>query len=684
MTLPKPVLDNRTFAQLVGEGVAQLHRLAPDWTDYNASDPGITLLELFAWLSEQNLYRTDRVTPEMSRAFLRLVGVTPQPASVATTVVMVATSSAHAVSLPDRVQLADSRGAVPFETREPLTVSTAKLVQVLAGFAPAIDVTADNEQPFDRSKDPRAGSFQPFGKEPQPGAALYLGFDGALGNPGDPISLHLWSTTPADDAQTAAALRREWEDSYSEAERACPKGQTALLPDWHLHYAAGSRWEFHAESDSWLPLPDVRDETRALTLTGFIRFAVPRGHVPGGPGPRWFIRCRLVCGGFECSRWIDHIGINAVTAEHAVSREAPEVLGTSRGHAAEAYDTAGTPVVAGSTRLTLAFGNERDHRWSEALEWDLVGAHDRRYRLEPERGRITSGNGLRGAVFPAGFRVLLDYRVGGGPEGNIAAGTLASLAETSWNRTCIADYAGAAASLSATQRYAASGGAAAETLAAAEARAIADQARPCKAVSLADFEALALAVPGVPVGRAKALANHYPDLPCFDAPGSITAIVVPDCPGPAPMPGPAFLHAVECFLHRRRPVTTELHVVAPHYVEVTVRAALQAGAATDPARLARLAQQSLDEFFNPLAGGPEGGGWPIGRGVYRTEVMTILAALPGVLTVSGLTLQADDGPPTCDNIAICAGDLIRSGKHGIEINITGTTLFSRSQERVCA
>jgi len=79
MTLPKPVLDNRTFAQLVAESVGQINRLAPAWTDYNASDPGITLIELIAWLSEQSLYRTDRITPEMSRAFLRLVGVTPSP-----------------------------------------------------------------------------------------------------------------------------------------------------------------------------------------------------------------------------------------------------------------------------------------------------------------------------------------------------------------------------------------------------------------------------------------------------------------------------------------------------------------------------------------------------------------------------------------------------------------------------
>src|ERR1700730_3830851 len=73
--------------------------------------------------------------------------------------------------------------------------------------------------------------------------------------------------------------------------------------------------------------------------------------------------------------------------------------------------------------------------------------------------------------------------------------------------------------LSETWYYAATGGKPAETLAAAEARAVADLARPTKTETLADFATLALATPGVPVARAKALANHHPVLPCFDAPG---------------------------------------------------------------------------------------------------------------------------------------------------------------------
>ena len=56
MPLPLPRLDSRTYDELVEEGRALLPLVAPHWTDHNAHDPGLTLLELFAWLIESDLY----------------------------------------------------------------------------------------------------------------------------------------------------------------------------------------------------------------------------------------------------------------------------------------------------------------------------------------------------------------------------------------------------------------------------------------------------------------------------------------------------------------------------------------------------------------------------------------------------------------------------------------------------
>jgi hypothetical protein len=73
MTLPLPSLDDRRFTDLVQEAKSLIPAYQADWTDYNPSDPGITLIELFAWLAEMLIYRADQVPESHVRAFLRLL-----------------------------------------------------------------------------------------------------------------------------------------------------------------------------------------------------------------------------------------------------------------------------------------------------------------------------------------------------------------------------------------------------------------------------------------------------------------------------------------------------------------------------------------------------------------------------------------------------------------------------------
>jgi len=71
--LPLPVLDDRRFAALVAEARTLIPTHAPEWTNHNPSDPGITLIELLAHLSEMLIYRLDRVTTANVAAFLTLL-----------------------------------------------------------------------------------------------------------------------------------------------------------------------------------------------------------------------------------------------------------------------------------------------------------------------------------------------------------------------------------------------------------------------------------------------------------------------------------------------------------------------------------------------------------------------------------------------------------------------------------
>ena len=92
MPLPTPILDDRSYQQLRDELVRRVPVYAPEWTDFNASDPGVTLIELFAFLGENLLYRFNQV-PEATRlAFLRLLQVPLRPAAPSAALVTLTTA----------------------------------------------------------------------------------------------------------------------------------------------------------------------------------------------------------------------------------------------------------------------------------------------------------------------------------------------------------------------------------------------------------------------------------------------------------------------------------------------------------------------------------------------------------------------------------------------------------------
>ena len=95
MTLPTPRLDDRTFQELVDEAKRNLQLRCPEWTNHNVSDPGITLIETFAWMTDILLYRVNRVPDRLYVKFLELVGVRLFPPHAARTEVSFRLSSHH-------------------------------------------------------------------------------------------------------------------------------------------------------------------------------------------------------------------------------------------------------------------------------------------------------------------------------------------------------------------------------------------------------------------------------------------------------------------------------------------------------------------------------------------------------------------------------------------------------------
>src|SRR5690242_4722950 len=85
MRLPEIELDDRRFQDLVNEARMRITRSCPEWTEHNVSDPGVTLIELFAWMTEMVIYRLNRVPDKLHVALLDLLDIQLEPPSAATT-----------------------------------------------------------------------------------------------------------------------------------------------------------------------------------------------------------------------------------------------------------------------------------------------------------------------------------------------------------------------------------------------------------------------------------------------------------------------------------------------------------------------------------------------------------------------------------------------------------------------
>src|ERR1700682_1354549 len=83
MALPVPNLDDRSFQDLVDDAKRLVQQKCPEWTDHNVSDPGVTLIETFAWMTDQVLYRLNRVPDRNYIKFLELIGVRLFPPTAA-------------------------------------------------------------------------------------------------------------------------------------------------------------------------------------------------------------------------------------------------------------------------------------------------------------------------------------------------------------------------------------------------------------------------------------------------------------------------------------------------------------------------------------------------------------------------------------------------------------------------
>jgi hypothetical protein len=379
MPLPLPNLDTRRWADLVDEGRALVPRYAPQWTDHNVHDPGITLIELFAYLVEGLVYRVNRIPRRHRLKFMALAGFFPRPPRPAEAVLQARVRpGAPPMELPPGLLMEtgseEDRRTFESVDRVCLIEIALRAVQVFDG----VSFT-------DRTR-PAAGllEFPLFGPDPSSTGparsdatpAFYLGFDRPLPG-GRALSIQLrFEGGSAEEIKRIQDEAKGWqgrcapviqltrcEPCPSRIDPNCPDesgqfpggGPPPLEGSVPPHHSVRVIWEYYS-LDGWRALRpeagEIEDSTRSLTLDGKVRLRVPPGSVPRSLGvvgeSLYYVRCRFATGEYDSAPRLLGLIVNPIRVRQQtpVWRELPLATGA-----------AATPPPVGEVQpLVLAFG----------------------------------------------------------------------------------------------------------------------------------------------------------------------------------------------------------------------------------------------------------------------------------------------------------------------------------------
>lgn len=615
MALPAPHLDDRRFQNLVDEAKRFVQQRCPEWSDHNLSDPGVTLIEAFAQMADEIIYRLNRVPDRNYISFLNMIGLrrhAPAAARVPVTI-WLASIPEELRPIPKGLVVSTRRtevdDAVEFTTAEECAVYPVQFQSVRAS------VEEDRTRAMDEEL-VRGQGFSCFASPPVPGNALYIGLTDAA--PANAVVLTMSCTIEGIGVD--------------------PDFPPLVWEAWN-----GEAWE-RCELD--------RDVTGGLNRDGEVVVHLPRTHeasVISRVRAGW-IRARVIEAFpdqpvYSSSPLIRSIRAHAigVTADAMHARVVKEeVLGTSDGTPGQRFPIENRPVVRHPEAVLEVSGPDGWTAWHEVSHFADSMPGDQHYVLDGVDGEAVFGPAVRdpdgslrrhGATPPKGSTIRFSrFAVGGGVVGNVNAGSVQVLV-TSFPGVDRVE-----------NRKPGVGGRDAETVEEAMTRGPLLLRSRGRAVTAEDFEELA-----------KEAAHDAARIRCVpaggDGPqaGAVRMLVVPNVASEAGrlpfdrlVPPQTLLQRIADALDRKRLVGTRISVEPPVYQGITVVARIRARLGTSTVRLQEQAITALFRYFHPIEGGPDGKGWPFGRPVLLGEVSAVLQRLPGVEFVDDARLFAAD------------------------------------------
>lgn len=595
----QPQLVRSDRSELAADIRARRTAFTPDWRPPKSGDAGDALIALFSEQAEAIAGAVDRLPEKLFVELLSTAGVSPSPPTPAVAVLQftIADGATESVQIPAGFQVAARPAGgggdlVVFETERALDAAPGKVAELhvqTGGLFQAVTATSD-------------APALPFGRDGKVGRALWIGIAGDVA-PTRTLSIGIDVVPPSGDPP------------------AVPSGGVAPLPAGPQALLA---WDIF-DGGALVPAEVVEDQTGNLARGGIVTLRLPATWSPKRPdgmmgtAPLRFLRVRLVAGGFTDVPAVSSVQINVVAASAARSIF-DEVLTATPETSGRIFRLSQVPVLAGSVQLFVDEGGPVPMEWSEVDDLAQHGPSDRVFTLDPTSGAITTGDGEHGALVPPGFRnvVAARYRVGGGSAGAVGANAITILLRS------------VPFVLSATNLAPATGGTPGETRGETLRRGPEEIRARGRAVTLADYELLALRATGAQVARVHAMSGLHPGLPGRPIPGVVGLLIVPPDRGQGKLiSSEQELRAVADYMTAAvAPAGATIVVGVPHYHSIRFEARIGVDPAVDSSAAVDQTLQALDAYVHPLTGGDEGTGWPFGGALrYASLVRRLLTSV---------------------------------------------------------
>jgi hypothetical protein len=650
--LVPPDLDDRRWDDLVADATELMKQYAPQLTTRSPSDPALTLVELFAYLVEQLIYRLNQVPAKSQVAFLNLLGITRAAALPARTLLTFTPIAGRSALVPKAV-LAQTKGTesqppVVFQTEAdcravPAVVEKVLLIEKTATGAEGVpaDIAAPMLPP------------DPVGMRidlapPKDRAALLLGFTKDFALPVDTLDVYVeieYQVKGVDEPIPADLATATWTFSSDTGSAGTdPKKEPKDWPKLAVEIAPALVGPSHAGRVR-LRLPAA---PAWAAQNPFNWNRKPSGAAANDPARRW-IGLVLQHPTAAQSVNVRRLLLNTVPASTALTagRDALEVVGVATGN----------PQVL-PLRNRPVFLDRSDPEPLHHVEVEIDGSPWRlahpdtiaadTFHLDPSSAEITFAAPAGRPAPPRGANVTARYRyVASGAAGNVAAGAVTMPAEG------IADIAGV------TNPVRGVGGQDEESVEAAKLRAPKLLRTRDRAITAEDYEFLAREASSE-IAKVRCLPPYvdktrgpWTFAGLMRAPGNVQVIVVPkgEKTVARPEPSVALVQQVISVLDAARDVTAALRVSGPRYlpIKVSVKAKVFPGAVsgghTTVSTVEAEIRRRITEFLHPTRGGNSGDGWEIGQNLYSSDLYRAIKPADHIGYISSLLLSVQPPPP---------------------------------------